>query len=214
MEDLISEKIIEKFEESEKRCFEKRIKYLSKLPLEKRWNAAKHFIWLLGITPSRDCRLLGCTCRHRKEDGFCLYEATIFGGTVKKLEEELKKNYPKLDINGFGVQFFMRQIAMNAVRLMRANAYECSEGPTIYKISSKQYENPISEYTRRLINQTIKLLRGLGLSPSQLFEKEAWTISKNLERIVAKMKIKPSEVQMERTVTTMEKKPTNKVMTS
>ena len=41
----------------------------------------------------------------------------------------------------------------------------------------------------------------------QLIEKESWEISKSIERTIAKMQIKPSEVKMEKSITMMEKKP-------
>jgi len=198
-------------EENNKIEFAKQIKHFSKMPLERRWNAAKHSIWLNGITTSRHCRIVGCACKYTNEERFCLYETSIYDGIVKELEDEFQSNYPKVGVNTFGVQFLIRQIALNAIRLMRANAHEAADGEAMDKSFHRYYENPTSEYIRRLINQTMSLLRRLGLSPLQLIEKESWEISKSIERTIAKMQIKPSEVQMEKSVTTMEKKPRNAI---
>jgi len=194
--------------ESKNEWFKKEFQYLKKATPEKRYNAAKNYIWLSGIVSSPYCKIEGCSCRTRnKRRGyFCRTEIIIFTGVREQLEKEFKKMYPRLNTNSFGVQFFIRQIAMNSIRLFRAFPYETQDS-LLQSHSNKYYETPIAEYIRRLINQTIKLLRGLGLAPLQQIEKESWTISKTLEKTIAKMQIKPSEVKMEKSVAIMKKKP-------
>lgn len=185
----------------------KHVQYLLRLPHEKRYNASKHMVWLNGLTDAAKCHLEGCTCRHWKriaEEDFCEIEIVIFTGVFDKLKRELKEHYPNLDTESFGVEFVIGQIALNQLRLYRANAHETWKGMILGK-GTEQRENPVLEYNRKIVNQTMKLLRNLGLTPAQQIEKESWQISKTIEKTIARLQVNPSEIQMEKSVAKMEK---------
>jgi len=187
----------------------KEINRLSNLPPEKRWNSAKHYIFLGIKMPCVKCRVTGCPKRGSSDS--CTVEETIFEGVTQELEKEIENLYQKLDVNSFGVQFLIRQIATNTVRLFRAYHRECQEGISSDHPFRIFIPSPIPEYIRRLVNQTMKLLRELGLTPMQQLQKEALIISKSLEMRVSKMYINSAQTQLQKSETELqEKKPTKK----
>jgi len=188
---------------------EKKLDYLSKLPSEKRWNAAKHYIFLGAITPCKRCKTHACS--RRNSENLCLLETSIYSGAIKELEKEVENIYPKLQVNCFGVQFLIRQIATNMVRLHRAYFTECQEGISSSYLFRKPDPNLYPEYIRSLINQTIRLLKELGLTPMQQLQKEALIISKSLEMRVSKIYINSAQTQLQKSETELqEKKPRKK----
>ena len=162
---------------------------------EEKWDITKRKIFLGSVMACDKCGISECPKRNSKD--LCPYESVIIEGVTHELEKEIKAICPKLDVNSFGVQFMIRGVASNAVKLFRLNHFESQVGVLSYR-KLDENTSPYSEYIHRITNQTLKLLKQLGLTPMQQLERETFAISKKLRMKLSKIQSQSVEVEMEK----------------